>query len=579
MGAPERVRIPGSNVFIVDADGNGDFSPPACTGKFQNFQLDYYESGSNPVCPSDFTVVGALGEIGFPQLWAVRMSGVRNVFQLCHQLLHDTQVKSREKFAIALADLKEELTLSPVFPLMKALQIDPEETVRSAAASALIKLGDRSAVPALVKAIREDQSSFVRRNIISSLDEKWRHPAIVSALGEALQNKKRSSDEHNVRVAAADALKEIGDPSAAESLARAIENPHTCTVSAFFALAKLAGKLAVPTLDRFIQSDALVMAREQAVEALGKIEDEATVPPLIGAFEFEESNMYIVREAAAKILARRWLSQSPVISSFVKGIKKENPPALLYIILRALEGVTNERPTEPIIAALETKLAHYEVEIARERDLLHFNKSERPMDYVRGLEGRCREIRRVLEKLKRLPSLRKVLPLHPSPEPGLAIDTLPKIEPKIKTKITDGTFPFMGFATSDSKISSEILSRFTGAFFAEAQKRRLKIIIPNIPEIVETRKITTPCMDQKCTAEICGAMGKDSGFYGRIDWMEDSNKYKITLYYVIQQDQSIRHQVSLFVTQEEIQSSFRRLASELATSMLKEFSFDELERQ
>jgi len=139
-------------------------------------------------------------------------------------LLQDKLEFVRREVAYALG---ESGSRDAIAPLTKLLAADKEMSVRAAAAVALGRIKDESAVIALAKAIDErapnkkaEEYEFVRRAAVESLGE-IRSPAGVEVLVSALTNEGNSLD---TRRAAAMALGKIGSNSAVPALQAALHS-------------------------------------------------------------------------------------------------------------------------------------------------------------------------------------------------------------------------------------------------------------------------------------------------------------------------------------------------------------------
>ena len=139
-------------------------------------------------------------------------------------LLQDKLEFVRREVAYALGESGSRAAIAPLANLLGA---DKEMSVRAAAAVALGRIKDESAVIALAKAIDErppkkkaGEYDFVRRAAIESLGE-IRSPAAVSVLSSVLTNEQSSLD---TRRAAATALGKIGDNSAVAALQAAVHS-------------------------------------------------------------------------------------------------------------------------------------------------------------------------------------------------------------------------------------------------------------------------------------------------------------------------------------------------------------------
>ncbi len=559
ISKPTRVRIPGSNVFMVDANKDGHFAPSDCPAGQVNPQGDYYEEGPRPLCPNDSWVVFAFGKMRLSPLWRVDMSRAKKIMELCHRLFNCTQAVARKQAAADLNDLEDSLVIPP---LIKALFEDPEEMVRAQAADTLGQFRDKSVISAFAKALQEDKSPLVREKIIKKLTIEWKDPILLEALRQTL---KRNLDFGNsvdaahklgmfkdasaipvleyildnqnnddlLRDVAGRTLEEIGDPSAIPILEKAIERYHDIPESVFFVLAKLAGPAAVPTLDRFLQRNGREgwglskseEMRESATRSLGTIVDSSAVPPLIEVAENDKSEE--VRLTA--LYALEQLSE------------KIEAPAIFFAFARIYKASESDKIRTFINNVLRRAV-----------------QSEDKSEKVR--KAATEAIRKITEKSSAEPPM-------PGPSWSLPPVTLP---PKNTIKKKKSALPFMGFSTSDLQINSETLSRFTEAFLAEAKKRNFKVVIPDIPEIADELKIHASCNDVKCTAEICGALGASSGFYGKIEWVENDQKYMIRLHHVLQKDAAIAHQATLFVSKADLKKSGSEIAVKLAQKMFRQ---------
>jgi HEAT repeat protein len=139
-------------------------------------------------------------------------------------LLQDKLEFVRREAAFALGDTR---THEAVAPLTTLLATDKEMSVRAAAAVALGRIKDESAVIALAKAIdqpapkkKADEYEFVKRAAVESLGE-IRSPAGVPVLISALTNEENSLE---LRRVAATALGKIGSNSAIPALQAAFHS-------------------------------------------------------------------------------------------------------------------------------------------------------------------------------------------------------------------------------------------------------------------------------------------------------------------------------------------------------------------
>ncbi len=165
-------------------------------------------------------------------------------------------------------------TLSPELLLevvQGALNSDDSD-VRQAAAHALGKLGDKSAIPALTNAFLNDNEHLVRwsaAHALGKLGDKSAIPALINAL--------LNDDDSWVRRSAAHALGELGDKSAIPNLKTALnDDDSSVRRSAVHALGELGDKSAIPNLINALNDDDS-WVRQAAAHALGKLGDKSVI--------------------------------------------------------------------------------------------------------------------------------------------------------------------------------------------------------------------------------------------------------------------------------------------------------------
>lgn len=156
---------------------------------------------------------------------------------------------------------------------------DASSIVRATAAHALLPLGARAAAASILPLLR-DRDEFVRREAAYALGDTRSNGAT-----DALINLLETDKSPAVRAAAAVALGEIADPSAAPALAQA--------VAARASDARLAGNV---KSRRKRETDEFV--RRSAARALGILKDPRAVPALASALTDKRSTDDLRREAA-----------------------------------------------------------------------------------------------------------------------------------------------------------------------------------------------------------------------------------------------------------------------------------------
>ena len=191
--------------------------------------------------------------------------------------------------------------------LLVRMLLDQSRDVRQAASKALSRIDQnwakseaaRAAVPTLVAALHR------RKRRALTLEEGLRE----SALEEGIRRKLRlgsevavhMGDDLIVRLAAAQALGQIGDAHAVEGLRKALVDENTAVrAAATGALGQVGDAQVVGTLVAAL-SDPASSVRLVAAGALGQIGDARAVEPLMAALQDEDGD---VRKEAAKALAK-----------------------------------------------------------------------------------------------------------------------------------------------------------------------------------------------------------------------------------------------------------------------------------
>ena len=273
--------------------------------------------------------------------------------------------------------------------LIKALQYQKDEFVRSKAAGALGQIGAHEAVEPLIAALK-DKSRDVRKAAAGALAQIG-DPAAVDPLIAALDDVNEA-----VRIQAAQALARIGDARAVDALSALLNDrdvkireeaakamydlgwrPKRDRVSAAYWIARgnwgecvgigsAASEAVSYALARFTEQ------RQQAIDALGRIGDTRAIQTLIAQAERDKPAAERARQALAKIgpaaIAPLLKSQDstkgrgeleiiaqmgiqavgPLIDILSEGDPKTSPVAM-----GALERIGDQRAVEPIIALLD----------------------------------------------------------------------------------------------------------------------------------------------------------------------------------------------------------------------------------
>jgi len=227
---------------------------------------------------------------------------------------------------------------------------------RHEAVEALGAMRNRQAVPALIKALKdEDDYGPVRYEAVEALGLIGDVQA-VPALIEVLSDKNTKAW---VRYRAIEALRLIGDPQAVPALVKALKDEDV-KYTAAESLVKI-GSPAVPSLlEAFKSNDKDVTMK--AAEALGLIGDPQAVPALVQTLN-DKNEERRVRWKAAEALGAIGTSQAVAALIEVLQDTDVNRPVHLYTIkaLRALQGPQRDpQLVSALVKALKDQHLHEE---------------------------------------------------------------------------------------------------------------------------------------------------------------------------------------------------------------------------
>lgn len=155
--------------------------------------------------------------------------------------LRDDRAEVRYAAALSLGELRD---ASSVDALCEQMEGDGHPMARQAATIALGMVGERRAVPALARALRDGAPDvrFQAATSLAQLDPAAALEPLLAALGD---------EDGEVRGAAAEAIGQLGDPARAAALLPLLDDFHeVARHEAALALAKLGDPRAAPTLAR-----------------------------------------------------------------------------------------------------------------------------------------------------------------------------------------------------------------------------------------------------------------------------------------------------------------------------------------
>jgi beta-lactamase regulating signal transducer with metallopeptidase domain/HEAT repeat protein len=211
--------------------------------------------------------------------------------------------------------------------LIQILGNDADPSVRRTAAWGLNDLQTSSISPALIKALKQDAESSVREMAAWSLAQH-QSEGVAGALADALLHDKSS----RVRATAAWALGEIEARQESSAIESALVDPDAdVRFAAIWAL----GQMNLRTAPRGMTTtltDASQNVRLVTAWALGEIEDKATAPAVVTAFQTETD----VRVRSAELRALAAMGQAT--PSVVDVALKSNDPELRRRAVAMLAG-------------------------------------------------------------------------------------------------------------------------------------------------------------------------------------------------------------------------------------------------
>ncbi|GEM_PF-3105720 len=434
------------------------------------------------------------------------------------------------------------------------LQTGETEEARRAATYFFRTAEDKSLIPLLTQALFAEKDEDVCYDIVSALsgmlDESDKN--ILPVLSKAFIHEKAV----NVR----------------EEIARATH--------------KIDGDYS--TIVQILRTGKNEVSRIHAAEALGAMNDRSLAPVLLAAYQEERS------KAVCKQIeqALSYLSFKIVES---KASEEEKGEPLVLVDQSTTPPPAKQVPApvaapapEKVAVAIKEPTLTLPEQIAKYEALAQAaEKSKQPEEailYYEQLTKLDPQNANYLFKLAQLyaqsgkydqavASCEKSIELCEDCDGLAAKRLLPKLEKEKKffDKYSK-PIPFIGFSTTDPDFDDGILSTFVDSFLREIKKTKLEIPLPNISEITANLRIPASCTEAECTAEIVGAMGLAAGFYGTIDWIPATKKYRFTLNYVTQTNAAIAHRVTVNASKNEIKNAFQlnHIANQLAQKMLKE---------
>ncbi len=219
---------------------------------------------------------------------------LRLITKLAAAVKDDDLYTIRLTAILALGNLRDP---SSAETLIDALS-DKSAAVRIAAANALGAIGDRRASAALLTLLKDQQDEQARIAAVSAI-AKIKAPEAVNDLLAIANNE---NDTWAVRKASVEALGEIRDSRAVDSLVNTLNDQYaTVREASALALGKIGSNQATVPLLATLDTSSLWALRVAAANALGAIRDRRATAPLSHILKDRYAT---VREAAADALGR-----------------------------------------------------------------------------------------------------------------------------------------------------------------------------------------------------------------------------------------------------------------------------------
>ena len=263
----------------------------------------------------------------------------------------------RKDAAIALKKVGDATAVDALIESLEYQKWQDEYTVliavRENSAEALGIIGDKRAIQPLITALHEDSDEEVRWKAAAALG-KLNDESAVDALIDAIKDKSWA-----VRRNATIALGDIGDERGFDPLLSSIKDSdwHVRKYAAI-ALGKIGDERAIDPLVKTLQDEDSDV-RWKAIIALGKIGKPA-IKPLLDAFETDE---WQVRGRVAEVLGNIGDERAvdPLIFSLYNKKYKNQNKYVRGRIIEALGKIGDARAVDPLIKALDDQYIYVRI--------------------------------------------------------------------------------------------------------------------------------------------------------------------------------------------------------------------------
>ncbi len=313
--------------------------------------------------------------LGLPESWLPpRIAEILLEFgeAACEPLLRKLAERGEVNTRAWAAEVLGQLKHPRAVPALLACLADLHDQVRSRAAGALGKIGDRHAVPELIHLMLGDPVPYVRIQSVRALGAIG-DPRALHHLIDSLKD-----GEWWVRVRVIEALEQLGE-RAVEPLLLALEDPDTeVRQRAAMTLERLG------VLDTLLErvGDGDVAAREKLVAAA----QSGVVEILVAALAHSNPR---VRYAVAEILGE--VPHATVAAALIERLQQEQAAPIVAELLRSLAKLREEKAAEPISRLLGHGNETIRVEAVRALERIPFpNPNELLAAAVRDPQPRVR---------------------------------------------------------------------------------------------------------------------------------------------------------------------------------------------
>ncbi|GAB4519975.1 MAG: hypothetical protein OHK0046_29630 [Anaerolineae bacterium] len=280
-------------------------------------------------------------------------------------LIDDLNAVDEPRHALEL--LRQQRDPRTVEPLIRFMRTSPHEPLRAEAARILGEIGDRRAVESLMMALRSTDTTLVEvaalalgdigdnrsvQALLRALDQGVMNAAValgklkdrwaVKPLMDVMHN---DTLHHAMRILAARALGEIGDPAPIPVLLEWLHHPDTeyqrCAVDALV-------NMGTPALEPLLQALRYrqALARQNAAQALGKLHLPGAIPALIEALS---DPVMLVRVGAVVALIELG---APAVEPLIEALDHQEIHVRVGAV-EALGAIKDARAVEPLQALVD----------------------------------------------------------------------------------------------------------------------------------------------------------------------------------------------------------------------------------